>query len=72
MITPLTWAVLEKINTVWLKYFYVAGWQYRKAKSKLCKPKKKPKQNKQKNDTKTKTKLRSGIFSRVEIVEYLK
>lgn len=68
MITPLTWAVLEKINTVWLKYFYVAGWQYRQAKSKLCKQKKQT--NKQKTDTKTK--LRTGIFSRVEIVENLK
>lgn len=69
MITPLTWAVSEKINTVRLKYFYVAGWQYRQAKSKLCKQKTKAKQ---KNDTKTKTKLRTGIFSRVEIVENLK
>lgn len=72
MITPLTWAVLEKINTVRLKYFYVAGWQYRKAKTKLCKKKKNKKQKlkKQKNDTKTK--LWTGIFSLVEIVENLK
>lgn len=35
--------------------------------------KKKPKnKTNKKNDTKTKTKLRTGIFSRVEIVENLK